>query len=153
MALAAMHAINYLMWSSYCYFLLADALSLVGQCEEALASLHEGLAVTACTGEAWFDAELHRLRGELLLKPHEPDPLQAEQELRTAIDIARGQSAKLFELRAATSLARLWSGQGRRAEARELLARVYGWFTEGFASLDLQQARSVLADLGEPHRP
>jgi len=91
----------------------------------------------------------NRLHGEFLLQGNEPDPVQAERELRAAIGVARSQSAKLFELRAATSLARLWSGQGRRAEARELLAPVYDWFAEGFGSVDLQKTRAVLAELGE----
>ena len=146
-ALQAMHAVNYVMWIQYCYFLLADAFIFSGRHEEALVALHQGLTLAVRPGEVWLDAELHRLWGELLLNAAERD--QAEHHLRQAIRIARGQSAKLFELRAATSLARFWSGQGRRAEARELLAPVYDWFTEGFGSVDLQETRAVLAELGE----
>ncbi len=149
-ALEAMHAVNYVMWIQYSYFLLADALIFSGRDEEALACLDNGLTLSVRPGEVWLDAELHRLRGELLLKTIEPDPWGAERDLRAAIDIARGQSAKLFELRAATSLGRLWRGQDRRTEALDLLAPVYDWFTEGFGTVDLQEARAVLAELGEP---
>jgi predicted ATPase len=148
-ALQAMHASNQVMWSSYAHFLLADAFSFIGRIDDALASLNEGLALAERTGAAWLDAELHRSKGELLLKGPVPDPLQAEQNLQRAIDIARQQSAKLFELRAATGLASLWSAEGRRAEARDLLAPVYDRFTEGFGSIDLKEARAVLVELGE----
>jgi predicted ATPase len=99
-------------------------------------------------GEAWFDAELHRRLGGVLLRQGPGDPARAEAELRRALGIARSQSARLFELRTARDLARLWRDQGRVAEARELLAPVYASFTEGFARPDLTEARVLLEELG-----
>jgi predicted ATPase len=86
------------------------------------------------TGERWFEAELHRLKGEVLMSKR--DGAEAEGSLQRAVHVARGQSAKMWELRAATSLARLWRDQGRHAEGHDLLA-VYGWFSEGFDTTDL----------------
>ena len=106
-------------------------------------SLDKGLATSAATGETWFNSELHRRKGELL----HADTEAAESELRAAISIARMQSAKLFELRATVSLARLLSPQNRCAEARDLLAPVYTWFTEGFDRPDLQDASTLLVEL------
>ena len=92
-------------------------------------------------------AEAYRLQGELLQRQAVPDAAQAEACFHQALAIARRQQAKSWELRAATSLARLWQRQGKRAEARELLAPVYGWFTEGFDTADLQEARALLEEL------
>ena len=98
------------------------------------------------TGERWFEAELNRHKGHLLLRQGRT---QAAEELyRKALSIAREQQAKLWELRAAVSLARLWRDQGRRSEAHDLLAPVYSWFTEGFDTLDLREAKALLDDLG-----
>jgi class 3 adenylate cyclase len=130
---------------SYLYLAWADALSFAGRTDDALVALSEGLALSEHTGGAWLDAEMHRRKGELLLTG--PEPVHAQHELTWAIDTARGQGAKLFELRAATSLARLLLPQGKRAEARELLAPIYGWFTEGFNMPDLREARGLLAQL------
>ena len=99
------------------------------------------------TGEAWFAAELHRRRGELLLTGPEPQTSAAEQELHRAISIAREQSAKLFELRAVISLARLWRDHDKRAAARDLLVPIYNWFTEGFDTPDLKDAKALLDEL------
>jgi class 3 adenylate cyclase len=145
-----MDTLEYRLFGTYYQYLLADALRREGRSSATISALTEGLSTAARRGDHWVDAELRRFHGELLLQGNKPDPVQAERELRTAIDVAREQSAKLFELRAATSLARLWSGQGRRAEARDLLAPVHDWFTEGFGSVDLQESRAVLAELGEP---
>jgi predicted ATPase len=95
-------------------------------------------------GERWWAAELFRLRGELLLQQDVPDTLQAETCFRQALDIARRQQAKSWELRAAMSLNRLWQRQGKRTEAYAVLAEVYGWFTEGFDTADLQEAQALL---------
>jgi predicted ATPase len=95
--------------------------------------------------ERWFAAELHRQKGELLLRQGQSEA--AEELYRQALDIAREQEARLWELRAAASLARLRRDQGRRAEARDLLAPVYGWFTEGFDTSDLKQAKTLLDEL------
>ena len=110
--------------------------------------LAEALAVAHNSGERYYEAELHRLKGELLLAlPGEQDA-EAEACFRRALDVARRQQAKSLELRAAMSLARLWQQQGKQAEARALLAPVYGWFTEGFDTADLQEAKTLLEELG-----
>ena len=127
--------------------LLAEALALAGKIEEALATLDNALAKAAVTGERSWDAEIHRLRGELTARLPYPDPAKAEDSFRTALAIAREQGTRGYELRAATSLARLWLEQGRRGEAYELLALVYGSFTEGFDTADLKEAKALLEEL------
>ena len=98
--------------------------------------------------DAWYEAELHRIKGELLLRQAVPDAPQAEACFQQALAVARRQQARSWELRAAMSLSRLWQQQGKRAEARELLAPIYSWFTEGFDTPDLQEARVLLEELG-----
>ena len=115
--------------------------------EEGLRLVDEGLAVSEETGECWAKADLYRLKGVLLLERANPDTPRAEACFRQALDIARHQQAKSWELRAATSLARLWQSQGKRQEAYDLLAPVYGWFTEGFDTADLQEAKDLLDEL------
>jgi predicted ATPase len=127
--------------------LLAEALALAGKIEEGLATLDDALATAAVSRETGWDAEIHRLRGELTARLPYPDPAKAEASFRTALAIAREQGTRGYELRAATSLARLWREQGRRDEARDLLAPVYGWFTEGFDTRDLKEARAFLDQL------
>ena len=97
---------------------------------------------------AFWDAELHRLKGEILLETPGGDPAAAEAELNLALEVARRQEARSFELRAATSLARLWRDRGKTADARAVLQPVYAGFTEGFATLDLVEARALLGELG-----
>jgi predicted ATPase len=113
----------------------------------ALASLDAALALANETGEHWTDALLHRLRGEVLLKRDAANTAPAEEAFLTAIAIAQQQKARSFELRAAMSMARLWRDQGKRHEARELLAPVYDWFTEGFDTRDLKEAKALLGEL------
>jgi predicted ATPase len=127
--------------------LLAEALALAGKIEEGLAALDDALATAAASGESGWNAEIHRLRGELTGRLPYPDPAKAEDSFRTALAIAREQGTRGYELRAATSLARLWREQGRRREARELLAPVYNWFTEGFDTQDLKDAKALLDQL------
>jgi predicted ATPase len=122
----------------------AEALALAGKIEEGLATLDDALAKVAASGEKGGSAEIHRLRGELTGRLLCPDPAKTEKSFRTALAIAREQGTRGYELRAATSLARLWSEQGRRGEARDLLAPVYGWFTEGFDTADLKDAKRLL---------
>jgi len=110
--------------------------------------LAEALTAVHKTGERQHEAELYRLKGELLLQQDIPDEHEAESCLRQAVDVARQQQAKSLELRAAMSLSRLWQQQGKRVEAHELLAPIYGWFTEGFDTADLQEAKALLAELG-----
>jgi predicted ATPase len=99
------------------------------------------------TKETWHDAEVHRVAGEIALMLPEADTAKAEVYFDRALSVARQQQAKSWELRAAMSMARLWRDQGRRKEARELLAPVYGWFTEGFDTLDLKEAKALLDEL------
>jgi predicted ATPase len=127
--------------------LLAEACKKAGQAGEGIALLAEALMAVDNTGERLYEAELYRLKGELLLRPAAADAPQAEACLQQAVDVARRQQAKSLELRAALSLSRLWQRQGKRDEVRQLLAEVYGWFTDGFDTADLQEVRALLAAL------
>ena len=133
------------------YFLglLAEACGKTGKPQEGCIVLTKALALVAKNAERWFDAELHRLKGELLLQQSPDTHTEAASCFHQAISIAQNQSAKSWELRAATSLARLWQSQDKRKEAYDLLAPVYGWFTEGFDTADLQDARTLLDELSE----
>jgi predicted ATPase len=133
-------------WMPFFIGLQAAACEMAGQIEESLILSEEAFQIVERTGERWLEAELHRQKGQLLLQ--QGHPAAAEELYRKALRIAREQEAKLWELRAAVSLARLRRDQGRHAEARELLAPVYGWFTEGFATPDLREAKALLDDLG-----
>jgi predicted ATPase len=124
--------------------LLARACGIAGQIEEASTLLDDALQIAGRTGERWFAAELNRHKGELLLRQGHPEA--AEELYRQALSIAAEQGAKLWELRTAASLARLRRDQGRH-EARDLLAPVYGWFTEGFETPDLKDAKTLLDEL------
>ena len=115
--------------------------------DEGLQALAEALAVMATTEARFYRAELSRRKGTLLLRQAVPDASQAETCFQQALDVARNQQAKSWELRAATSLALLWQSQGKRQDAYELLAPVYGWFTEGFDTADLQEAKALLDEL------
>ena len=110
-------------------------------------ALAEALETVSTTGERWVEAELYHTQGDLLLRRSPADERQAETCFHQALAIARHQQAKSWELRAATSLARLWHHQGKRAEARSLLAPVFNWFTEGFDTFDLQSAKVFLEEL------
>jgi predicted ATPase/DNA-binding winged helix-turn-helix (wHTH) protein len=127
--------------------LLAEAYAEIGQIDEGQHMLSEALATAETTGERFYAAEMYRLKGELLRRQAFPDEDQAETCFRQALDIAWGQQAKSWELRAAISLSRLWQHQGKDADAYRLLARTYGWFTEGFDTADLQEARALLTAL------
>jgi predicted ATPase len=131
----------------YYLALMAEAYGQAGRPEEGLALLSRALATVHKTGERWWEAELHRLQGELLLALSVEKHIEAETCLHQALDVARRQRAKSLELRAAMSLARLWQGQGKHAEARQLLASIYNWFTEGFDTADLREAKGLLEAL------
>jgi class 3 adenylate cyclase/predicted ATPase len=126
---------------------LARAYGELGQFDQAWS--HIGNAITAVerTKEKWYEADVHRIAGEIALMSPEPDAAKAEACFERALSVARAQQAKSFELRAAIRMARLWREQGKRDEAREILAPVYGWFTEGFDTLDLKQAKALLDGL------
>src|SRR5262249_19875725 len=132
--------------------MLAEVHSIMGQPEAGLTALSEALALVEETGERYYEAELHRLKGELLLQQAAPEVSHAETCFQQALAIARRQQAKSLELRAAMSLSRLWHQQGKRDAARALLAPIYGWFTEGFDTADLQEAKALLAALEGEYR-
>jgi predicted ATPase len=134
-------------WEPYLLGLQAEGQRRVGQVPEALALAKEALAKTERTGGGWFEPELHRLYGEALLRTEQPNMREAEACFHRALSVAREQSAKWWELRAARSLARLWTHQGQRQRAYDLLAPAYGWFTEGFETQDLKDARALLDEL------
>jgi class 3 adenylate cyclase/predicted ATPase len=130
-------------YSSY----LARAHAELGKFEDARRYIDEAITILETTKEKWCEAELHRIAGEIALMSPERDAAKAEAYFERALAVARAQQAKSWELRAAMSLARLWRDQGKRDEARNLLAPVYGWFTEGFDTLDLKQAKALLDEL------
>jgi len=131
----------------YYLALLAEACTQAGQTAEGLEALDEALAAVAQSAARWWEAELYRLKGELLLQQTATQPTEAEACFRQALDIALRQQAKSLELRAAMSLSQLWQQQGKRAEAYELLAPIYSWFTEGFETADLQEAKALIEEL------
>jgi predicted ATPase len=131
-----------------CLILLAEAAGHTGQVAEGLRLLAEALAAFEANEQGDLLAEAYRLQGELLLRQSVPDAAQAETCFQQALAIARRQKAKSLELRAAMSLSRLWQHQGKGAAAHELLAPLYGWFTEGFDTADLQDAKALLEELG-----
>jgi predicted ATPase len=126
---------------------LAKAYSELGQFDNAWSCIDEAKTSIETTNERWSEAEVYRIVGEIALKSPEPDKAKAEAYFERALSVARQQQAKSWELRAAMSMARLWLDQGKRAEARDLLAPVYGWFTEGFDTRDLKEAKALLEEL------
>jgi predicted ATPase/class 3 adenylate cyclase len=126
---------------------LARAHAEQGQFDEAWRCIGEAMTAVETTKEKWCEAEVHRVAGEIALKSPEPDAAKAQACFERALSVARAQEAKSWELRAATSLARLWRDQGRRDEAHSLLAPIYGWFTEGFDTHDLKQGKALLDEL------
>jgi predicted ATPase len=143
--LAAWHATGARLLDTQWLGLLAEAHLQAGQFADSLKVLDLAVETSAATGECHNQAELHRLRGTDLVETG--DAAEAASWLQRAIDTARSQQAKSLELRAATSLARLWRDHGRRAEAGDLLAPVYGWFTEGFDTAELKDAKALLDEL------
>jgi predicted ATPase len=126
---------------------LAEAYGMASQPQEGLDRLAEAAKLAETTHERWAEAEIHRLRGRLLLFMREHTA--AEDSYRRALEVARRQSAKFWELRAALGLAQLWRDQGKRTEARDLLSPIFGWFTEGFDTRDLKEAKALLVDLAQ----
>ena len=134
-------------WLSY----LTRAYAELGNFDDAARCIGEAITAVNTTGETWCEAEVYRTAGEIALLSPEPDIAKAEEYFDRALEVARKQQAKSWELRAAMSMARLWRDQGNPQQARELLAPVYGWFTEGFDTLDLKEAKALLDDLARPH--
>jgi predicted ATPase len=151
--LAASLAIGTKQQQGYFLALLAEALNQAGRIEEGLEALREGISVAQQSNEPFYKAELYRLRGDVLVKSGVDSPSEAESCFHRALEVAREQQAKSFELRAAMSLARLWGQQCRGAEARAILAEIYGWFTEGLDTADLQDARVLLDELSAKSNP
>ena len=141
------------LWWPYYLAVLAEAYKKVAQPDKGLSTVADALARVSATGERWYEAELYRLKRELTLQKSKVESRrskvgeEAEECFHKALDIAQKQEAKSLELRAATSLARLWQQQGKNAESHELLAPVYNWFTEGFDTADLKDARALLDEL------
>jgi len=134
-------------WLPFRCTMLAEVFDLLGDTEASLQSLAEAQILMDQTEERWWEAEIYRLQGTLLIR-HSIAPLvEGETWLRRALDVARRQAARSLELRAATSLARLWHDQGKHAEARDLLEPVFNWFTEGFDTPDLKEAKAILEEL------
>ena len=127
---------------------LARAYADLGQFDDAWRCIGEAVTAVDTTKETWFEAEVHRIAGEVALMSPLPDAVKAEAYFDRALAVARQQQAKSLELRAAMSMARLSRDQGKVQQARELLAPVYGWFTEGFGTRDLKEAKVLLDELG-----
>jgi predicted ATPase len=126
---------------------LAEAQVKAGRTEEGLSLLDQALALVLETGEGYYEAELHRVRGELIrARRAQGDEAEAEASFREAVEVARRQQARSWELRATVSLCRMWHSQGRVEEAHQTLAEIYGWFTEGFDTADLREARGLLEE-------
>jgi predicted ATPase len=145
--MAAVTAAGQTLTRPLCLLLLAEAVGHGGQIEEGLRLLAEALTALVASGRSDLLAEVYRLQGAFLLRQPIPDVAQAEACFQQALAIARRQQAKSWELRAAMSLERLWKQQDKQAEARALLAPIYGWFTEGFDTADLQEAKALLEAL------
>jgi predicted ATPase len=127
----------------------ASAYAELGQFDDACRCIGEAITAVETTKERLWEAEVHRMAGEIALKSPEPDAAQAEAYFERALAIARAQQAKSWELRAAMSMARLWRDQGKQQQTRDLLDPIYGWFTEGFETLDLKQAKALLEELAQ----
>jgi predicted ATPase len=134
-------------WLPWYSSLLATAYADFGRFDEAWRLIDESMRALETTEERWCEAEINRIAVELALMLPEPDAAKAEGFFERALAVARKQQAKSWELRAAMSMARLWRDQGKSDEARDLLAPVYGWFTEGFDTLDLREAKALLEEL------
>jgi predicted ATPase len=146
--IAAFRATGTAQIGPYFCTVLADVADHLGRTEDGLQALAKAHTLVEQKEERFWEAELCRLRGILLLKHRGTSPAEAETWLQRALDVARRQEAKSLELRAAMSLARLWQQHGKRADAHALLAPIYGWFTEGFDTADLQEAKALLDALG-----
>jgi class 3 adenylate cyclase/predicted ATPase len=147
--IAAMRSTNTTMWAPVWLSYLARAQAEVGQFDLADRCIGEAMTAVETAKERWYEAEVSRIAGEIVLLSPEPDVAKAEAYFARALEVTQKQQAKSWELRAATSMARLWRDQGRRPQARKLLGSVHGWFTQGFDTLDLKQAKRLLDELAQ----
>jgi predicted ATPase len=146
-AITALRSTGATLWTPFHLSYLARAYAELNQFDDASRCIGEAMTAVQTTQERWFEAEVHRMAGEIALKSPEQKATKAEAYFERALVVARQQQAKSWELRAAMSMTRLWRDQGKRAEARDLLAPVYGWFTEGFDTPDLKEAKALLDEL------
>jgi predicted ATPase len=146
--ITALRATGAALFVPYFCTMLAEVCDHLGHTEDGLQALAEAQILLEQHEERYWEAEIYRLRGVLLLRQRGTAQAEAEAWLQRALDVSRRQEAKSLELRAAMSLSRLWQQQGKQAEARALLAPIYGWFTEGFDTADLQEAKALLDALG-----
>jgi predicted ATPase len=144
---AAWRSTGSTLWIPFFLSHLARAHAELDKFDDAWRCIGEAMTAVETTKERWCEAEVHRVAGEIALMSPEPDAAKAQGYFERALAVAREQQAKSWELRAAMSMARLWRDQGKRDAARELLAPVYGWFTEGFDTLDLKEAKTLLDEL------
>jgi len=145
--IAAWRSTGSTLWVPFYLSHLAGAHAKLGLFDDAWRCIGEATTAVATTKESWCEAEVHRIAGEIALKSPGPDAAKGEAYFDRALAVARRQQAKAWELRAATSLARLWRDEGKVQQARELLAPVYGWFIEGFDTRDLKDAKALLEEL------
>jgi len=145
--LADLQQVHQLLWQPYCVGLLAEAYSRENQADRALGMIDEALATLDHTGESWYTVELHRLKGEVLLRLHTDHLMEAEAVFQQALALSHQQQARSWELRTAVSLGNLWFQQGKREQAQTLLSPIYNGFTEGLDTPDLQQAKVLLHQL------
>ncbi len=143
----AMRSTRTTMWMPVWLSYLARASAEIGQFDDARHCISEAMTAMETTKERWYEAEVNRIAGEIALLSPESDMAKAESYFERALAVAREQQTKSWQLRAAMSMARLWRDQGRRQQGRDLLATVYGWFTQGFDTLDLKQAKVLLDEL------
>jgi predicted ATPase len=145
--IAAWRSTGATLWIPFYLPYMAKAHAELGQFDDAQRCIDEAMAAVEASKERWCEANVRRIAGEIELMSPEPDAAKAEAHFERALDIARAQQAKSWELRAAMSMARLRRDQGKRQQAHDLLAPVYGWFTEGFDTLDLKDAKALLGEL------
>ena len=145
--LSALQSTGLTLWMPVWVSYLARAYADLGQFGDAWRCIGEAMATVETTGEIWYEAELHRMAGEIAVLSPELEAAKAQAYFERALAVAREQQAKSWELRATMSMARLWRDQGKPQQARELLAPVYGWFTEGFDTRDLKEAKALLNEL------
>ena len=145
--MTAWHSTGTTLWKPTYLAYLAKAHAELGQFDEALRCVEGAVTAVQTSKEKWHEADVYRIAGQVALMMPSPDAAKAEAHFLRALAVARQQQAKSWELRASMSLARLWRDQGKAREARELLAPVYGWFTEGFDTRDLKEAKALLGEL------